>query len=165
MEQLSVILRNLFLLLISFTAYSQEVPSDSLMYKFEHGKEDFIIRKGEEKYIIGNLWNDKLSILYIKKQNNDYYELVFSYSNVLVSKSEVRYDGSKYVKNGLSFKFNEDGNLSHIYTYKNGVYDGLFISYFDDGNIYEKGYYSEGEKKGIWMKFDKKLKIISRIKY
>ena len=52
--------------------------------------------------------------------------------------------------NGLSKRWDNNGNLHQEKYFKNGLYDSLFKEFYNDGKLHAKGNYKNDEKNGVW---------------
>lgn len=51
-------------------------------------------------------------------------------------------------------KYNEDGKITLIASYKNGIVNGLFKKFYENGFLMEEGEYKTMKKVGIWKYYD-----------
>lgn len=58
------------------------------------------------------------------------------------------------MKNGIERKFNENGSLEYLLTFKNDTLDGLCIKNWLSGAKYYKGYFKNGLKDGTWYYYE-----------
>jgi TonB family protein len=86
-----------------------------------------------------------------KKDNSGFIEIIDSvgmiksiseYSSIILKK-----------RNGKSIVYFDDGNISTIYMYKNGMQHGPFLEYFKTGAIREKGLYQFGDLQDTLITF------------
>ncbi len=108
--------------------------------------------------------NKKIGMLLIPINDTLGLKLGFSYSGILINKSECRINNGNYVENGKSYRFDDNGVLSHMFTFKSGVMNGEYISYFKNGTIESKGNYFNGNKSGEWEYYNNLGKLIKKEK-
>ena len=59
----------------------------------------------------------------------------------------------------------ENGSVFSKANYKNGFLNGNWLMYYPNGRVAETGNYILNEKKGIWIKYNKRGMKISNKKY
>lgn len=155
----------LFLLLINNYAFGQ-ITLKTIGVKFDdtlifQKKTKFIkslkIAKDSIVYFKLYSWaNNNIRNINIKETDSTILRVGFNYSGKMISHEELLNNNDTLISNGIRYDFDDStGRLRHIYTYKNGEFDGLFQSFYADGNIETTGLYKKGEKTGVWKYYKK----------
>jgi antitoxin component YwqK of YwqJK toxin-antitoxin module len=167
---ISVTLCVLLFIIISVNCYSQSNNiqisiNDSLILKKDVAKCKKIEMKSDSNSIIDVLYyqNGLVRNIFLKKGENSYLKLGFSYTGILISQAEYTLLIDKVIPNGPSYHYTDDGNLSHIYTYLNGELNGTFKSYHSNGIMESIGEYVNGEKKGKWTYYSIKGVLVKSV--
>lgn len=94
------------------------------------------------------------SSLTYKIDDSTQYVIGINGENVVTSYGKYRIkNDSTFVRIGPHTFLNSDGQISLIYNYKDGKYNGLFYRYYDNGILAEKGQFSNNEKCGVWLSY------------
>lgn len=126
----------------------------------------FNIKSNDIKLLEINLWNyNRIGSLVIPLNDSIAERFNFSYSKRLVSKRQLKLIDGKYMEDGEALFFDDNGKISHLYTYSRGKLFGTYISYHSNGNIECKGSYKNGNKSGYWNYYDVKGVSIKKIKF
>lgn len=56
-------------------------------------------------------------------------------------------------------KYNEEGDITLIASYNNGIVTGKFQKFYDNGNLMEEGIYDKMKKIGEWKYYDETGKL------
>ena len=57
-------------------------------------------------------------------------------------------------------KYNEDGKITLIASYNNGIVDGTFKKFYENGILMEEGTYKMMKKVGLWKYYDEAGNLI-----
>lgn len=104
--------------------------------------------------------NSSIRNVLIKQNENKFLKLGFNYVGILISSGEYKLVGDTITADGLHYHYTEDGILSHIYSYKNGVLNGIYKSYYLNGMLEQFGNYVNGQKKGKWIRYSEKGLVV-----
>jgi antitoxin component YwqK of YwqJK toxin-antitoxin module len=111
----------------------------------------------------GAIWDEKLISVSIIPLNDSLAEkLTYANSRVLISKRQMKLINGKYIEDGVTYHFNNNGILSHKYKYTKGLLIGEAIFYYNNGMIESKGAFINGDKTGIWEFYDETGKLIKK---
>lgn len=128
-------------------------------------EESFSLNYKTKNIFDATYWaNKKIGMLLIPINDTVGLKLGFSYSGILISKSECKIGNGNYIENGKSYRFDDNGILSHMFTFNNGVMNGEYISYYKNGVVESKGYYVKGDKFGEWEYFNEFGKLSKKEK-
>ena len=67
--------------------------------------------------------------------------------------------------NGKCLQYFEDGTLSAVVNYKDGLKDGLWRIWHPNGELAYKLHYKNGERTGTWKGYDQKGDLLFEKKY
>ena len=79
---------------------------------------------------------------------------------------EIRtYKDSTGVLNGKCIQYFEDGSVSAIVYYKNGLKNGPWRIWHPNGNVAYELQYKKGERIGVWKSYNPEGKLVFEKKY
>lgn len=171
-KQIKIQIILLLFLKVSTTVYAQEnnfklTINDSIKLETKiTSLKNIFMTIGEKKIIEVFYWPNKLiRNLIIKQSDSLYLKLGFNYVGNLISQGEYVLYNETLLANGGHLHFTDEGNLSHIYTYKKGKLNGMFKSYYENGILEQSGNYINENKRGKWLHYSKKGLVIKTENY
>lgn len=175
MEKLRIIKLICFIpMLLTVLGCENKLNNNQDLTLFSKDTNQFKVFRKRAELLHLNLWDEsnKISMIYLPSQNNSAdqnknkhgIKIGISYAGTIVSKTDVIIVKGELIENGKSIRFDDNGYISHIFTFKCGTLDGEFIDYHPNGICAIKGNFKNGDESGEWQYFDERGKLIQTIK-
>lgn len=108
-------------------------------------KKEKLVNKNDEIKEIANYPDGSIAMIRIKKGDQEKEYTFYESYNIFEEKT---------LKNnfldGIVKAYHENGQISSLNYFKQGVQDSIFVLYHDNGNIQVKGQYKDDNKIGVW---------------
>ncbi len=160
--KVSIYKRFFLSILVLLTASCSQYEEDIIPYDKLKESEGLHVYKGKP-YTGMSIGEDKEGWVYIKNFKDGY--LHGSEINIHEGFLQANNTHIKNERNGVSYLFRNNGNISSKHTYMNGLPHGLRETYYPNGNIHSRSYAKKGQYDGLSQTFKEYGEIKSNTCY